>query len=226
MSDQTNERSKYQLKRQSIPEELAESLRERILKGEFKEGDQLVQEAIAAEYDCSRMPVREAFRQLEAAGLIVSRIHKGAFVTSLPTDQIMELFELRAIMECDLLNHTVSRMADEQVIRAAQILEELDEAYSRRDIGKVNSLNWEFHRSLYSRTERPQTLVLIRGINVQIERYIRRHQILTSRFEEAEEEHRQILASFKSGAPSVIELMREHIIQTGHSLVKALKTAK
>ena len=58
------------IKRQSLPETLAESLRERILNGEFKEGEPLIQESIASEYGVSRMPVREAFRQLEAAGLI------------------------------------------------------------------------------------------------------------------------------------------------------------
>src|SRR5262249_9700878 len=84
MIEQGKARSKYRLQRQSLPQALAESLRERILNGEFKEGDPLIQEAIAAEYECSRMPVREAFRQLEAAGLIVSKIHKGAIVTTLP----------------------------------------------------------------------------------------------------------------------------------------------
>src|SRR5882762_11581551 len=92
-----------QIKRQSLPETLAESLRERILNGDFKEGEALVQDAIAQEYDVSRMPVREALRQLEACGLVVMHLHKGAVVNSVPTEQVAELFELRALLECDLL---------------------------------------------------------------------------------------------------------------------------
>jgi len=62
--------SNLRIKGQSRPQALAESLRGRILNGEFKEGETLVQEAIAAEYDVSRMPVREAFKELEVAGPI------------------------------------------------------------------------------------------------------------------------------------------------------------
>ncbi|CCM80238.1 GntR family transcriptional regulator [Rhizobium mesoamericanum] len=223
MLERQNQCTKYRLKRQSLPGALAESLRERILNGEFEDGEPLVQEAIAAEYDCSRMPVREAFRQLEAAGLIVSKIHKGAIVTSLPAEQIMELFELRAILECDILVHSVSRMADEQLARSERILEELEAAYHKRDIGKMGALNWEFHRSLYLPAERAQTLALIQGINVQTERYIRLHRLPTSGFKDAEREHRQILTMSKFRDPDVIEVMRGHIIRTGHSLVEALR---
>ena len=53
-------------------------MRGRILNGEFRDGDALIQEAIAAEYDVSRMPVREAFKELETSGLIASKIHKGS----------------------------------------------------------------------------------------------------------------------------------------------------
>jgi DNA-binding GntR family transcriptional regulator len=65
------------IQRQSLPETLAASLRERILNGEFQEGDALVQDTIAEEYEVSRMPVREALRQLEACGLVALRLHRG-----------------------------------------------------------------------------------------------------------------------------------------------------
>jgi DNA-binding GntR family transcriptional regulator len=218
--------SKYRLQRQSLPEALAESLRERILNGEFKEGDPLIQEAIAAEYECSRMPVREAFRQLEAAGLIVSKIHKGAIVTTLPLDQIMELFELRAMLECDILGFSLDRMSADSLANSEQILVQLEDAYHSRDIARVGALNWEFHRSLYLSAERVQTLALIQGINVQTDRYIRLQLLLTSGFEDAEREHRQILEMCKAADPAVIKFMRDHIIRAGHDLLKALKTRR
>jgi len=88
MADKGRRPPIHRIKRQSLPETLAESLRERILSGEFKEGDPLVQEAIAEEYEVSRMPVREALRLLEASGLVAMKTHKGAIVTSIPTEQI------------------------------------------------------------------------------------------------------------------------------------------
>ncbi|WP_410001617.1 GntR family transcriptional regulator [Sphingosinicella rhizophila] len=76
-----------------------------ILRGEFKDGDQLIQEALAREYDVSRMPVREALRQLEARGLARLELHRGAIVSSIPVEQIGELFHLRA---ASLLNVKIS----------------------------------------------------------------------------------------------------------------------
>lgn len=222
MLEQKKQRSKYRLQRQSLPEALSESLRERILSGEFKEGDPLIQEAIAAEYECSRMPVREAFRQLEAAGLIVSKIHKGAIVSTLPSEQIMELFELRAALECDVLSRSLEHLSDEELAHSAQILKRLEEAYHKRDIARVGALNWEFHRSLYRPAGRIQTLAILQGINVQIDRYIRIQLLLTSGFEEAGREHRQILSMCKERDHQVVEFMRGHIIRAGHNLLEAL----
>ncbi|WP_026617591.1 GntR family transcriptional regulator [Ensifer aridi] len=221
-SDVKSTRSKYSLQRQSLPEAIAESLRERILNGEFKEGDPLVQEAIAAEYECSRMPVREAFRQLEAAGLIAFKIHKGAVVTTLPSDQIMELFELRAMLESDLLSHALPKMTDDDLSNSEAILVQLEDAYHERDIGKVGALNWEFHRSHYLPAERVQTLSLVQGINVQTDRYIRLQLLLTRGFEDAEREHREILRLCKERNADAVSFLKAHIIKAGQNLLVAL----
>ncbi|RVJ68923.1 GntR family transcriptional regulator [Sinorhizobium medicae] len=223
MVEQKKTHSKYRLQRQSLPELLAESLRERILNGEFKEGEPLIQEAIAAEYECSRMPVREAFRQLEAAGLIVTKIHKGAVVTTLPAEQIMELFELRAMLESDILIHSLDRMSAEDLAQSEEILEQLENAYDKREIAKVGALNWGFHRSLYVPANRLQTLQIIQGINVQTDRYIRLQLLLTSAFDDAKRDHRRILYMCKNRDAAVIGFMQEHIIRAGRNLLAALK---
>jgi len=68
-----------------------------ILRGEIQEGEQLRQDAIAADLQVSRIPVREALRQLEAEGLIKIVAHKGAVVSSLSSEEIEELFDIRAL---------------------------------------------------------------------------------------------------------------------------------
>ncbi len=141
MSEMAAWQSRHGIKRQSLPEALAESLRERILNGEFKEGEALVQETLAAQYEVSRMPVREALRQLEAAGLVVLKTHKGAVVTSIPTDQIGELFELRANLECDILGRAIPRMSEGDLAASRLILADLDAAYHRGDVGRCGALN-------------------------------------------------------------------------------------
>jgi len=215
------------IKRQSLPETLAESLRERILNGEFREGDALIQDAIAKEYDVSRMPVREALRQLEAAGLVVMQIHKGAVVTSVPTEQVAELFELRAQLECDILGRAIPRMTEEHLATSQSILAQLETSYRRRDIASWGRLNWEFHRSLYLAADRVQTMAVLQGINLHIDRYIRLHLLLTDAIHDAEKEHREILrlCSLRD-AGRAIPYLRKHILNAGHNLLVALRKSR
>ena len=218
----------HRIKRQSLPETLADSLRERILNGEFKEGDPLVQEAIAEEYEVSRMPVREALRLLEASGLIAMKTHKGAIVTSIPTEEIGELFELRALLECEILGRAIPRMTDDHLVNSQSILTQLEDAYHRRDVHSWGGLNWEFHRSLYVAAQRTQTLSVIQGLNVQTDRYIRLQLTLTAgALADAEQEHREILRLCKArDAARAVPYLRKHIQDAGRSLIVAIKQSR
>jgi DNA-binding GntR family transcriptional regulator len=216
--------SKHRIQRQSLPEAVTASLRERILNGDFKEGDQLIQDAIAAEYECSRMPVREAFRQLEAAGLIVMKVHKGAVVTSLPTEQIRELFDLRALLECDILIHSIPKMTDDDFKASQTVLTQLEDAYHSQDTGRWGALNWQFHRSLYEPAQRVQTLAVIQGVNLQTDRYIRLQLILTGDILDAELEHRELLRlCVARDVEAAVPYLRTHILTAGSNLLDALQ---
>ncbi|MFC6338027.1 FCD domain-containing protein [Pseudomonas sp. CCM 7891] len=212
------------IKRQSLPETLAESLRERILNGEFKEGESLIQEAIATEYGVSRMPVREAFKELEASGLISTQIHKGSVVKSIPLEQIEELFELRALLESELLERSLAKMTEEHFAVTKQLLPQLEAAYMNDDIAQWGKLNWAFHHSLYAAAERVQTLAIVQGINVQTDRYIRLQLLLTAGKKEAEVDHRELLRLCEQGdVKKAVQFLRKHIQRAGSDLIRLLK---
>jgi len=227
MPDSPQSRGRHKIKRQSLPESLAQSLRERILDGEFKEGDPLIQEALADEYEVSRMPVREALRQLEAWGLVALETHKGAIVTSIPTEQIGELFELRALLECDILRHAIPKMTAEHLAAAKGILAQLEDAYRQGDVGSWGRLNWEFHRSLYVAAERAQTLAVVQHINLQTDRYIRLQLLLTRAIADAEQEHRELLRQCGArDAKHAVPYLRQHILDAGRNLLAAIRQSR
>src|ERR1043166_1378508 len=95
------------LQRQTVAGMTVEALRERILRGDYPEGEPLRQDALADELGVSRIPVREALRQLEAEGLVTFSPHRGAVVSVLSLEEIAELFELRAEIECDLVRRAI-----------------------------------------------------------------------------------------------------------------------
>jgi DNA-binding GntR family transcriptional regulator len=214
----------FGIKRLSLPETLAESLRERILSGEFREGDQLRQEALASEYKVSRMPVREALRQLEAAGLIELLPNRGALVKILPLDEIAELFDLRALLECDVLRRAVPRMKEADLKAAAGVLVQLEAAYKKRDIGAWGAMNSAYHLSLYAPSGRVQSLGVIRTLNNQTDRYIRLQLIGTQAIARAEKDHREMLRLCRlRETDRVVQYLEKHILQARKDLLEIVK---
>lgn len=213
-----------EIERRSLPEDIRESLQERILSGEFRDGEALVQDVLAEEYGVSRMPVREVLRQLEACGLVSMQTHKGAVVTSIPTEQVEELFELRALLEADMLVRAIRRMTDGDIEEARGVLGELEHSYRRGDMASWGRLNWEFHRRLYLPAGRPQTLSVLHGINLRVERYIRLHLLMTDGLDTAEREHREILRLCAlRDAEAAVAYLKLHILDAGRTLVAALR---
>ena len=155
---------------------MVETLREKILSGEIKAGQPLRQAALAEELNVSRIPVREALLQLEAEGLVAFEPHKGATATELNIDQVDELFELRAILEADLLAASIPSISDEKLDEATELLNKLDKALGKENSANTwSELNSNYHNCLYSGANRPQTQEIVNTLNKNADRYIRMH---------------------------------------------------
>jgi DNA-binding GntR family transcriptional regulator len=106
------------------------------------EGSPLRQDAIAEELAVSRIPVREALRQLEAEGLVTVQPHRGATVSSLSPAEIDELFDLRASIEPNLLRLAVPRLGSDEYERAEAVLAASESALDKGDVSHWGELNW------------------------------------------------------------------------------------
>jgi DNA-binding GntR family transcriptional regulator len=207
------------LQRQTLTGMTLEALRERILHGVYPEGEPLRQDAIADELGVSRIPVREALRQLEAEGLVTFNPHRGAVVSTLSLSEIEELFELRALIELDLLRRAMPRLGHEDVARAKEILDAYETALRNGDVASWGEMNWQFHSTLLAPADRPFTLGVAQRLHQQCDRYLRMQLALTHGELRANEEHRAILAAArKKDARRAGELLREHILGAGRAL--------
>ena len=210
--------------RQSLSNAVAERLRDKIVRGELHEGEQLRQDAIAAEFEVSRIPVREALRQLEAEGLIKIIAHRGAVVSALSADEIEELFEIRALLESEVLRLSIPGLTESDFQKAEAILNTFDKSLKHEeDVRAWGRLNSQFHSILYSRSNRPRFLGLIQMINNNGDRYTRLQLYLTRAFERASEEHHQLLQLCrKRDIPAACKLLEQHIRHAGQSLKEFL----
>jgi len=201
-----------------------EALRERILRGDYPEGEPLRQDALADELGVSRIPVREALRQLVAEGLVTFSPHRGAVVSSLSLDEIDELFELRASIECDLIERAIPKMTAEHLERATDVLDEFHDALNAGEATRWGPLNWHFHAALYAPAARKFTMGVLQKLHQQSDRYFRMEVLLAQGGNRANDEHRAIAdACGKKDIPLASQLMRAHILGAGRSLVEMLQ---
>jgi DNA-binding GntR family transcriptional regulator len=211
------------IQRQTIASLTVEALRERILRGDYPDGEPLRQDALADELGVSRIPVREALRQLEAEGLVTFSPHRGAVVSTLSLDEIDELFELRADIECDLLRRAVPRMTSEHLERANDVLDEFEDALRAGEASRWGPLNWHFHAALYVPASRNFTMGVLQKLHQHSDRYFRMQVLLAKGGERANEEHRAIAAAARiKDVDSACRLMRAHILGAGTSLLALL----
>jgi DNA-binding GntR family transcriptional regulator len=212
--------------RQSLASAVADKLRAMIIRGDVQEGEQLRQDAIASDFQVSRIPVREALRQLEAEGLIKIVAHRGAVVSALSADDIEELFEIRALLECEVLKVSIPNLTDADFEKAESILEAYEKELrpSSTEVGTWGRLNWQFHSTLYSRANRPHFMSIIKMINNNGDRYTRLQLYLTQAFERAKTEHRQLLELCrKRDIDAASDLLERHIQNAGSMLKEFLK---
>jgi DNA-binding GntR family transcriptional regulator len=212
------------IERKTVAEAVADTLRMKILSGELKEGEQLRQEVLAADLGVSRIPLREAFRLLEGEGLITIAPHRGAVVAVRSPEEIGELFDLRVLLEPDLLRHAIPKLTERDLREADTILTGYRKALLQRDVEAWGRLNTQFHLALYRPAQRPRSLALVRSLLDQTDGYTRMQLLLTGGQPRAQREHTELLElcrARKSAAAAA--LVEEHVREAGRSLVEFMQ---
>lgn len=205
---------------QGTPEIVATILREAILRGILQGGQPLRQEEIAAHLGVSRLPVREALRQLEQEGLVIYRLNRGAHVSALSASEVQEIYEIRSELESLALRLAIPQMTAETFQQASALLEQTDR---ETNVSHWGELNRAFHLTLYTPAQRPRLLSLITALHRNVDRYLRMEMVVLQYKERSQQEHRRILeACQQRNQSAAIELLTRHIEDAGMLLVAFL----
>jgi GntR family transcriptional regulator of gluconate operon len=123
-------------------------LRVHIIGGDLRPGTHLVEDALAEQFEVSRGPIRDALRQLEAEGLLVSQ-RRGVSVIGLTEDDVDELYTLRQSLETLALSIAMQRVGPEDWSKAQSCIEAMTAAADRRDPHEFAYHDLEFHSEFY-----------------------------------------------------------------------------
>jgi DNA-binding GntR family transcriptional regulator len=206
--------------RQSLTDQIVTELRRQIITGQLAEGAPLRQERLAAELGVSRVPLREAIRQLEAEGLVTSELHKGTVVSSLSLEEIEELFEIRVRLETWLFEAAIPRMGEADFALAEQVTEETMRHGSAENWGE---LNWRFHEALYRPSGNTIALRLLRTVHDNANRYVNLQIAVEKDVERELQDHQALIAFARLGdLKRGVDTLRAHIRRVSRNLVASL----
>lgn len=181
----------------SLTDEIADIIRDRILKGEYKIGEKIKENQIATELRVSRTPIREAFKQLENEGLIDYIPNRGCFAKGFTKQDIEDIFAVRKALEVLSVEWAVSRITPEEV-RELQDQSDLMEFYTtRKDGRKVVEINTDFHDIIYNATGSRFMAQVLRSYKDYIEQTRKVLFYEQEYLQEIFEEHKAILDSVK-----------------------------
>ncbi|MBC7470797.1 MAG: GntR family transcriptional regulator [Ramlibacter sp.] len=127
---------------------VVDSIREKIVSGEYAGGERLVEAHLSTELGVSRMPVREALRVLAAEGIVTIEPRRGATVTVYSPEQILELVEVRATLEALNAKLAAKRHDPEQIRKLELVLAAGAKIAERADLAQLQEDNNNFHEAL------------------------------------------------------------------------------
>ena len=203
----------------TVKEQLADHLRDEIVRGTFEPGERLRLEDVAARFDVSTMPVREALRDLESEGLVTIYPHRGAVVTELTAEDLQDIYDIRATLEAMATRLAVPRMTKDNCEELEHIVGQMDARLGH--VATLVKLNHQFHSTLYATSGRRHLCELNRALRYRTQHYLHAYIDDLGSMAMAQGEHRAILEACQDGdAEKAAALVGEHVAEVGRAIIE------
>ena len=198
----------------TIASRISRVLAERIIHGELAPGSRLRQDHIADEFETSHVPVREAFRRLEAQGLAISEPRRGVRVASFDLKEIREVAEMRAALEVLALRHAAPHLTPAILDAAEQATREGDMA---GDVHAWEAANRRFHRLILAPCGMNRLLASIDDLHAASARFL--FSAWQSGWEKrTDHDHRAILSALRQGrTDEAATVLQKHVQWIGRA---------
>jgi DNA-binding GntR family transcriptional regulator len=197
-----------------------------ILRGEIEPGQRINEPDVAARLRVSRVPVREALRELESTGLVSSRKHAGVFVRTLQPKEVADLYEMRALLD----GHAGRRAAAQAdaprralVKRLGALLREMKGHARKRDVQAYYAANLAFHWAVVEAADNAALAHTYRGIVQQLHLSRLKNLARDVGMRASVDEHEPIVAALADGDGARAQaLLERHVAAAHERLVEQL----
>ena len=212
--------------RRVLREDIRDQLIDDILKARLAPGDRIVETRIAQQFGVSQAPVREALRDLEMFGFVVSSPFRGAQVRQISVDDLVQIYPIRAVLEGLAAREAAVRIDAPSLTRLEELLVAMRKAASRGDSRRVLEANIAFHLAIVEASG-----------NRLLRQFWDRMRLATTTFLTASMTHRSLRELAERHVPVLEALrardsdaaeqaMRQHIEEPGRWIAAAVQAAR
>lgn len=196
-------------------------LREDILSGRYKGGEELREVTVGEEMGVSRTPVREAFRQLELEGLINIIPNKGAYVTGISVKDVHDIYMIRSLLEGLCAKWSAEHITREQMEEMEENIFLAEFHASKEHFDQMTELDSRFHEILYESCGSKLLEHALKDYHQYVKRIRKKTLSTRERSLVANSEHKGIMEALKEGNGDLAQkLAGEHMLSAYNNMVE------
>jgi DNA-binding GntR family transcriptional regulator len=196
----------------SLNEQAYQAIKEAILNFKLEPGSPLVESELAKQLGMSKTPVRDALLQLEREGLVTKILFKGTYVTEISRQSIIDIFEIRTVLEGLAARLATPNLGDGDLRRLATIIEDHDQALRSGNHDRAAQFNKQFHELIITGSGNNQLKAFLSNLDDQLQRFRTLSIYQRGQSDKSAEEHGKVLAALqKRDAYQAEEMMRAHL---------------
>jgi DNA-binding GntR family transcriptional regulator len=208
---------------QGLAHGISEQLQQLIYGGEIAPGERLNEAALALRMGTSRGPIREAIRMLTGIGLVVAVPNRGVFVREISVREMLEIYELRALLFGFAAQHAAEHLSDGDRAEFVQLLAGMDAACEAGDGQRYYGLNLRFHALVMAQCHNQRAQRAYEDHAKELHLYRRRYFDAKTNMRRSNTEHRRIFEAIAQGAAErAAKLAQAHVMQGRQRLLATL----
>ena len=212
--------------RRKVTDWVYEELKAAIVQLRLAPGSPLREGTLAEQLGVSKTPIREALTRLEQDGLVETTSFKGAVVTGYSRQDLIELYELRELLENAAARAAAESMSEQDRAHLDRICLQSRKLTTGKDAAKLAALISEFDTILFDQVKNTRIRALIENLRAHLTRIGQLTAVIPGRIEASVDEHEKIVEAITARDPDLAEQhMRDHIRSVRDDQLRALAEA-
>jgi DNA-binding GntR family transcriptional regulator len=201
-----------------------DTLKDAILKGKLEPKERLMEIQLAEQLGVSRTPVREAIRKLELEGLVIMEARKGAYVSDISYEDIIDTLEVREALETYAVKLAIEKKTTKKINNLEKLNDEFQKAFEENDIQKMVYLDTTIHNDLLALSGNKKLISFMDALNEIMQRFRLIYFNESYNPEVIIKEHYEVFEAIKRGdKESAVKAMTSHLSTLKDDIKKVYK---